>query len=230
VGRFLLRLGHRRIAFISPFHGDWVYPIRFESLREVFENAGSHNVVELIAANNIRHSLQQRATRLLKQRRRRSLSTDSERSIYHQLEEMGLHEGTDEILIHWATGTPTWNIAPEHVYNAVLHRELQGLFEQARALPGISAWVCANDGIAIHVLRFLRARSIGVPDEISVLGFDNTGDASYNDLTSYDFDVAAIALKMLDHILRPESTLFPPSQRIISSEGMVIPRGSVRKT
>lgn len=229
VGRFLLRLGHRRIAFISPFHGDWVYPIRFESLREVFENAGSRNAVELVAANNIRQSLQQRATRLLKQRQQGFPRDHSERGPYHQFETMGLHEGTDEVLAGWATGSPTWNIAPEHVYNSVLHHELQPLFEQARALADVSAWVCANDGVAIHALRFLRARGIGVPGEVSVLGFDNTGDASYNDLTSYDFDVAAVALKMLDHILRPDSTLFPPNQRIVNSEGIVIPRGSVRK-
>ncbi|MBD3242434.1 MAG: GntR family transcriptional regulator [Chitinivibrionales bacterium] len=230
VGRFLLRLGHRKVVFISPFHSDWVYPIRYESLREVFENAGGYNTVELVAANNIRHSLQQRATQLLEQRRQRRLQDGPERDMYRELEELGLREGSDEILINWATSSPTWNIAPEHVYNAVLHRELQPLFERARALQDVSAWVCANDGIAIHALRWLHACDVAVPGEISVLGFDNTGDASYNDLTSYDFDVASIALKMLDHILRPESSVFASSQRIINSEGMVIPRGSARKT
>jgi DNA-binding LacI/PurR family transcriptional regulator len=142
---------------------------------------------------------------------------------------MGLTEGTDEILLNWASESQSWNVNPDHVFSAVLHRELLPLFEQALGIPDVTAWVCANDGIAIHALRFLRLRKVPVPEQLSVVGFDNTGDASYNNLTSYEFDVSAIALKMLDHILRPESALFPAPQRVVNSEGMVIPRGSTAR-
>jgi DNA-binding LacI/PurR family transcriptional regulator len=224
VGRFLLRLGHRRIAFISPFHGDWVYPIRCESVRRAFEPAGPGNRLELVGVNNLREGLQRRATEALERRRQQSGGGDS--GLYRELLAMGLDEGTDEILRGWAAESVSWNVNAEHVFSAVLHRELQPLFEQALRLSGVTAWVCANDGVAIHALRFLRHRKVPVPETLSVVGFDNTGDASYNSLTSYDFDVSAAALKMLDHILRPEAAQFGALQRVVNSEGMVIARGT----
>jgi len=229
VGRFLLRLGHRAIAFISPFHSDWVYPIRCESVRQAFESAGPSNRVELVAVNNLREGLMRRATEILERRQRQSGPADTDQTVSQELAAMGLTEGSDEVLLSWASESQSWNVNPDHVFSAVLHRELHPLFEQALALPGVTAWVCANDGIAIHALRFLHMRKVPVPEQVSVVGFDNTGDASYNNLTSYDFDVSAIALKMLDHILRPDSSLFPASQRVVSSEGMVIPRGSTMR-
>lgn len=227
VGRFLLRMGHRQVAFISPFHGDWVYPIRYESVREVVEGANDGNRVHLVSVNNLRTTLHVRADDML---RRRRASGQGQRAIdmYGELKEMGLNEGSDEILLSWVSDEG-WTVSPQHVFNAVLYRELVPLFEQALAIREATALVCANDAIAILALRYLRAQSVSVPERVSVIGFDNTGDASYNDLTSYDFDVSAIALKMIDHILRPDSTLLAPSQRIVNSEGMVIPRGSTKR-
>ncbi len=225
VGRFLLRLGHRHVAFISPFHGDWVYPIRYESMRQAFETGGREYSVDLVAVNNLRDSLQRRASEIL-DRRRKTVAQADERDLSLELGDLGLVEGSNEVLINWASESQSWTINPDHVFNAVLQHELQPLFEQALALAHPTAWVCVNDGIAIHALRFLRSHHIAVPGHLSVVGFDNTGNASYNNLTSYDFDVAAVALKMLDHVLRPDSTLFPPAMRIVNSPGMVISRAS----
>ena len=142
---------------------------------------------------------------------------------------MGLDEGSNEVLLNWARESASWNVNPEHVFNAVLHRELQPLFERALRHTDVTAWVCANDGIAIHAQRFLRARRVRVPEWLSVIGFDNTGDALYSDLTSYDFDVPGVALKMLDHVLRPGGSTFAPAQRVVNSVGMAIARGSTAR-
>jgi len=225
VGRFLLSLGHRTIALSSPFHADWVDPIRFESIRGVVEGSGQSHRVELISHSNLRETLQRRATEILSSR------PDSEtraltRRASEDLSALGLGEANDGVLLDWAAESQNWTLSPDNVYNRVLQRELQPLFEKALALGPVTAWVCANDGIAIHALRFLRMRRVAVPEYVSVIGFDNIGDSSYNNLSSYDFDVPAVALKMLDHVLRPDSSLHSPGLRIVNTPGMVIPRAS----
>ncbi len=47
--------------------------------------------------------------------------------------------------------------------------------------PSVDGIVCANDLIAIGVLRALRARGRIVPDEIAVTGFDDVGFAEVSD-------------------------------------------------
>lgn len=40
-----------------------------------------------------------------------------------------------------------------------------------------SAFVCANDFIAIHVIRILKELNIRIPDEVKVCGFDNASES-----------------------------------------------------
>jgi DNA-binding LacI/PurR family transcriptional regulator len=53
--------------------------------------------------------------------------------------------------------------------------------------PRITAWVCVNDDIASMVLHHLEQRGWKVPEEVSVVGFDNRHIAARMDLTTYDF-------------------------------------------
>jgi LacI family transcriptional regulator len=54
---------------------------------------------------------------------------------------------------------------------ALLNRCLDERLQQEGRLP--SAWVCANDEIALTALSVLKERGIAVPEEVSVTGFDN---------------------------------------------------------
>jgi DNA-binding LacI/PurR family transcriptional regulator len=53
--------------------------------------------------------------------------------------------------------------------------------------PRITAWVCLNDDIASVALRYLQRRRRRVPEDVSVVGFDNRHIAARMNLTSYDF-------------------------------------------
>jgi hypothetical protein len=77
------------------------------------------------------------------------------------------------------------------------------LFERALRLQGVTAWAVANDELAIRALRFLRERKVQVPRQLSVVSFDDIPDAFANALTSYSFNLPAIAHAMLHHILTP---------------------------
>jgi DNA-binding LacI/PurR family transcriptional regulator len=75
------------------------------------------------------------------------------------------------------------------------------LFEKALADRSITAWVAANDTVAVHALAFLQEKKVRVPDDISLIGFDDTLEAFKNGLTSYNFNIEVIARRMLNHIL-----------------------------
>lgn len=70
--------------------------------------------------------------------------------------------------------------APDRVLSGAFSAEWgeQAAAEALKRWPSIDALVCADDLIAIGVLRHLRHRGIPVPDAIAVTGFDDTALAT----------------------------------------------------
>ena len=79
---------------------------------------------------------------------------------------------------------------------------------QAGGVP--EAVICYNDATAIGALTFARAAGIRVPDQLAVVGYDNTRVAGYPgiDLTSVDPDTNAIGARaarlLLERIASPD--------------------------
>ena len=73
-----------------------------------------------------------------------------------------------------------------------------------RSLSG-TALVCENDSLALYCLTMLRSMGVRVPEDRSVVGFDDEEDAFLCGLSSYNFNVAAIVAAMVDFIVRPHS-------------------------
>ncbi|WP_026556052.1 LacI family DNA-binding transcriptional regulator [Arthrobacter sp. 35W] len=86
--------------------------------------------------------------------------------------------------------------------------------------PGITAIFAANDTMAMGAFAALKARGLGVPDDVSVIGYDNSplAKSRYLDLTSIDnrsdlvgADVARMLLaRIQDPAIRPQRTLIEP--------------------
>ena len=51
-------------------------------------------------------------------------------------------------------------------------------------MPGLTAVLASTDVLALDTLRTLRARSIAVPSQVSVIGFDDVPDAAAAGLTT----------------------------------------------
>jgi DNA-binding LacI/PurR family transcriptional regulator/DNA-binding transcriptional regulator YhcF (GntR family) len=102
---------------------------------------------------------------------------------------------------------------------------LEPLFERALADKNISAWVCANDAIALNALAYLRLQGVAVPQDLSVVGFDNIPvKALENHLTSLDFNAMGFVNRMLGFILRPPRPRGPYHHVPIEVEGIVMAR------
>ncbi|MGW6795723.1 LacI family DNA-binding transcriptional regulator [Streptomyces chartreusis] len=82
-----------------------------------------------------------------------------------------------------------------------------------------TAIVCGNDVIALGVLSAARQRGIAVPNELTVIGFDDIPMASWPiiDLTTVRCDLALLAKTAVELLVsemdRPE---FPPAERRIA--------------
>ena len=86
------------------------------------------------------------------------------------------------------------------------------------------AFVCLTDSIAIGVLSALWTRGLRVPDDVSVVGYDNVADGAFAapPLTTIDFDKPAYAATVLDllgaRIADPER----PVSRVVMTHRLVV--------
>lgn len=77
-----------------------------------------------------------------------------------------------------------------------------GLLERLRT-PGVSLIACANDALAVAVLRALRAAGRRVPDDVSLVGFDDVPWAEFVDpaLTTVRQPLAALGAGAVTMVL-----------------------------
>jgi GntR family transcriptional regulator, arabinose operon transcriptional repressor len=109
-------------------------------------------------------------------------------------------------------------------------------FRGARELP--SAFVCGNDEDALRLIEAAERRGLRVPDDLSVVGFDNSDIAQLEriSLTSVDhpsFEIGEKAANiLLDKIFHPEirfvtHTIITPSLVERSSVRSLVPAASI---
>jgi DNA-binding LacI/PurR family transcriptional regulator len=106
-------------------------------------------------------------------------------------------------------------------------RAARDLFDEARVLP--DALFCANDSMALGAIDAARARGLRVPEDMSIIGFDDIPMAAWQayQLTTVRQDVdamIALTLEMMQaHIEEPAT---PP--RLALVPGVLTIRGSVQ--
>ncbi len=103
-------------------------------------------------------------------------------------------------------------------------------YAQGRRLardPSVTAIFCASDQIALGVLRALHEAGRRVPDEVSVVGFDDMPDAGYflPPLTTVRQDFAELGRRSLDMLL---ARLVAAGPQAAPERVLLIPRLVVR--
>jgi LacI family transcriptional regulator len=103
------------------------------------------------------------------------------------------------------------------------------LFEETLMNKKITAWVMANDYAAMLAIDFLREKKVRIPEDLSIISFDNTPGAVEYQLTSYDFNHGGTISMMLNYAIRP--SIIPEAQRdkVIEIEGTIIERRSTAR-
>jgi LacI family transcriptional regulator len=106
---------------------------------------------------------------------------------------------------------------------------VQSGYEAARDLPansGVTAIFAANDSIAFGVVRGLQDRGFSVPQDISVVGWDNEEFARYLSptLTTVELNLELMGRQAMQQLIaRVENREAPVFEGVM---GRLIPRGS----
>ncbi len=91
---------------------------------------------------------------------------------------------------------------------------------------GVTAIVGYNDNTALAVLHYLRTRSVAVPERISVVGFDDSYEASLAGLTSYNFNSEAAIALLVGHTVAGPSPRARTGAQLDKVEGFLTERDS----
>ncbi|MBD3347397.1 MAG: GntR family transcriptional regulator [Chitinivibrionales bacterium] len=217
VARYLLQLGHRRIAYLSPFHDSVWSPNRLQGLVQVYESAGIADAVVPVVLNNpsIVYPFYQKA----------ALDKSSLSSLVDAYNKWKLKAPS-----YFARELdPVFNfqLPVRTIPYAEYRQQLHALFAQALKDPGITAWVAANDDVALAALDFLNRKNIAVPGRISLIGFDDTTEALQHHLTSYNFNIQTLMRLMLSYVVNTRS--LPQRKRAVEVDGMIVERATVGK-
>ncbi len=188
MGRHLIGQGHRRIAFLSPLHRSAWSQNRLAGIRKAFADTGEHTAVREF---------------VLEQFALPADLADQCRDVRERLERLlgGARAGDGSLYARTVTmlGEQISPVLTRQSYA----KAMRPLMEMALADRSVSAWVAADDDTALPCLEFLREHRIGVPDEISVVGFDDSFESSLHKLTSYNYNGPAYMRAMLAHVLSP---------------------------
>jgi DNA-binding LacI/PurR family transcriptional regulator len=225
VARFLLSLGHRRILYLSPYHKTAYSNNRLQGLSETFENAGFPDAV--IPCVHQEYSsiwdLADRAEREIPPEKQHVIDIGPvQQSINNYLSSHSIKfkeyfTKTFDSILKILGGVQRFELDS---------RYMLPLFEKAIAYSGVTSWVAVDDTIALLALSYLRQKNKRVPEDISVVGYDDTPEAVENNLTSYNFNMPSIARSMLTYILNPKVGSALPQFRPVETSGMVMSRGS----
>lgn len=81
--------------------------------------------------------------------------------------------------------------------------EIDALCSAALRDPGLTAWVAANDDVALLAWSWLSARGVEIGKHLALAGFDNSLRSQEAGLTSYGFAEEDLAVGMLAYIAEP---------------------------
>lgn len=84
---------------------------------------------------------------------------------------------------------------------------VEPLFERALRVKSATAWVTANDDLALMAMAFLARRRRRVPEDIALVGFDDSLLAFGNGLTSYNMNMPGVATLLVRSVVEPMPTM-----------------------
>jgi hypothetical protein len=217
IARYLLGNGHYSIAYFSPFHKAAWSVRRLDGIKSTYRAAGYGGNVRCFTLDSFRRHNDFRSGV-----GRRVNIAAYDRFIKSWLDSLPqLYAGRLQPLLRTKAFIQT-------NYGEAAIRTAQ-LFARALAKKEITAWICANDNVAIMARDYLLKKRIPVPEKISIIGFDDSDNAYSKRITSYNFNLGLAARYIVGYVL---------NRRIISKslrhkktviKGMIVERETVGK-
>jgi DNA-binding LacI/PurR family transcriptional regulator len=197
MAQYLAGLGHRKIAWISPFHKSSWSVNRLEGLKAALD--GNIQVFEAVHDWISEWDVQTQIAG----------SPDTIRRVdLEGIDDDGDPDGLRRPIVETLTRMRCMEIfAPQ--------------LEAALAC-GATLWVAGSDLVARWCLHWLHAKGLRVPQDIALASFDDTREATRYNLTSLRFDVQGMARAMVRQVLSSRQE----HKRLTRYAGHVVARGS----
>jgi DNA-binding LacI/PurR family transcriptional regulator len=216
VARFCIERDRKTIAYISPYHLGYWSKTRYKGLETVMQQAGFEGV-RLYAAESLLKSgdfynesiKRYDSAPLLKAYN--AWRKKAPRRYIHSARKWGSRDYVEDGLFSL------------HV-ESELYKQCRPLFEAAAKRKEITAWILANDSVTDLALDFCIERGIKVPQELWLIGFDDSALALQRRLTSYCFNTFGLVQSMLNHLLRPATFGKLARMKHVEIEGMIVER------
>jgi DNA-binding LacI/PurR family transcriptional regulator len=205
-----VRLGHRRVAFISPFEDSEFSQARAAGLRTVLERAGGElKVVDVTIRTGPMWD---------------EIYADKEYQLFRRA--VTRFETRTRGEYDQPEGVFPDNVVSHHMVSQFMKRHMRPYLDRIVEERAVSALVGVNDLTGLIIHSYMRGRGIGVPSMFSVASFDDTSEAFGVGLTSYNFHVPAIVHAMFEHVVNPARRR-PGQTPVVEIAGTVMARESV---
>jgi DNA-binding LacI/PurR family transcriptional regulator len=215
IGRFLIDRGYRKICYFTHEPGLKWSDTRLQGLENAFTSAGFTDAVSVFYAPTPGKGpvLSPTSARQMQtvDRHVAAIRKELGTSVFFDRAVSLLEEARLDATGSWSRFIP--------------------LCVKALDLKDATAWVSAEDQIAIYaLLPFLHRHKVGVPDRISIVGFNNIPESLTANLTTYDLDIPSAGLTAIDLFLFPQRRHSYMSEgNIVKRRGFIVDRGSVRR-
>ncbi len=95
---------------------------------------------------------------------------------------------------------------------------------QLAAEPGLTAVFCANDTMALGVIRALTERGLRVPEDVSIVGFDDVPEAGFYlpPLTTVRQDFGEVGRQALSTLVNRMSGAIPAGPRVRVAPELIV--------
>jgi DNA-binding LacI/PurR family transcriptional regulator/DNA-binding transcriptional regulator YhcF (GntR family) len=191
VGQYLLARGHRKVFFAAPHYAD---DARLRGLRQAFRDAN-------MSEDKVLCRFGADPNQVLRESRLSALRGEITADLA-AIDDVQRHMSSlnDRTIVHdqIISQTKEWG------HRLWLKDQSLNLFYEASLDKSITAWVCWDDYVAVFSAMFYCGfRNLKIPQDVSIVGFNNQIEAEMNRLTSYDFNISSAVGRMFEIFSRP---------------------------
>lgn len=256
VAEVMLRTGHERIAYVTPFFNAPWAQARYAGVCRYIKSFGPPGAVVLL------YALEKPADQIDLMLAIMELGKEDIRSLYHnrnteheireftdRLGKTGWQELKSKITFSDTTGTirstarflaglakkphniTEYELLLDSLQHIASNRSLEDyllpFLQDIYGKNSATAWVCSDDKTALTAVSVLRSCNKKVPEDISVIGFDNWRAAYENQLSTFDFNMNGMVQQALLMIL--DEKTFSDRPVISEVDGYVVERRTTRR-
>lgn len=190
VGRYLIGKGHKNIAYISPFHQSPWSQNRLSGLKKAALSGTDIRIFPFVCTQFLNDYYF--ILRVLEES-----SFDKDCSIPDITQKL-----------HPFLRSRISSVRSEHdmlLRDSLIFTECEKLMKKALENSSITAWVCANDHIAVLITDYWNYNSVPLAKRPVLIGFDNSFMSFERNISSYEFNTYGEVQLMLSHLLYPNS-------------------------